>query len=249
MAEELKLFRTWSSPYSLRVVHALKIKGLEYETILEDLQNKSASLLEYNPIHKKVPVLVHNGKPICESLLILEYIDETWKQHPLLPKIHIRKPWLDFGQNLEMTRYVKYFTSNFVLIRIVLSDIGLDFCKLRVLPSIWSVFISQGQEQEEAIAPAAGNLKFLEELLKGKKFFGGETIGYLDLAFGWMANLINILEEIVDLKLVDPEIFPLLSEWMNSFSDDPVIKECWPPRDKMVEKFKAMREPYLRRTA
>ncbi|KAL0379974.1 UNVERIFIED_CONTAM: Glutathione transferase GST 23 [Sesamum angustifolium] len=222
MAEELKLFRTWSSRYSLRVVNALKIKGLEYETILEDLQNKSASLLEYNPTHKKVPVLVHNGKPICESLLILEYIDETWKQHPLLPQDPYQKAmarfWAKFGDD-------------------------------KVLPSIWSVFISQGQEQEEAIAPAAGNLKFLEELLKGKKFFGGETIGYLDLAFGWMANLINILEEIVDLKLVDPEIFPLLSEWMNSFSDDPVIKECWPPRDKMVEKFKAMREPYLRRTA
>ncbi|KAK4410972.1 Glutathione transferase GST 23 [Sesamum angolense] len=219
MAEELKLFRTWSSRYSLRVVNALKIKGLEYETILEDLQNKSASLLEYNPTHKKVPVLVHNGKPICESLLILEYIDETWKQHPLLPQ----DPYLK-----AMARFWAKF--------------GDD----KVLPSIWSVFISQGQEQEEAIALAAGNLKFLEELLKGKKFFGGETIGYLDLAFGWMANLISILEEIVDLKLVDRKIFPLLSEWMNSFSDDPVIKECWPPRNKMVEKFKAMREPYLK---
>ncbi|KAL0397477.1 UNVERIFIED_CONTAM: Glutathione transferase GST 23 [Sesamum calycinum] len=159
MAEELKLFRTWSSRYSLRVVNALKIKGLEYETILEDLQNKSASLLEYNPTHKKVPVLVHNGKPICESLLILEYIDETWKQHPLLPQDPYQKAmarfWAKFGDD-------------------------------KVLPSIWSVFISQGQDQEEAIALAAGNLKFLEELLKGKKFFGGETIGYLDLALvGW----------------------------------------------------------------
>lgn len=117
------------------------------------------------------------------------------------------------------------------------------------MPSIWSVFISQGKEQEEAIAQAVGNLIFLEEQLKEKKFFGGEAIGYLDLAFGWMGNLISILEEIIDLKLIDKEKFPLLSAWMKNFSDDPVLKECWPPRDKMVEKFKAMREPHLKQAA
>ncbi|KAK6119284.1 hypothetical protein DH2020_046972 [Rehmannia glutinosa] len=222
MGEELKLFRTWSSRYALRVVHALKIKDLEYETIFEDIKNKSTSLLEYNPIHKKVPVLVHNGKPICESLVILEYIDEIWKQSPLLPQDPYEKAmarfWAKFGDD-------------------------------KVMPSIWSVFISQRKDQEEAIAQAAGNLKFLEEQLTGKKFFGGETIGYLDIAFGWVANLISILEEIADLKLVDAEIFPLLSAWMNNFSDHPVINECWPPRDKMVEKFKAMREPYVEKVA
>lgn len=115
--------------------------------------------------------------------------------------------------------------------------------------SVWSVVISQGKEQEEAIGKLAENLKFLEEQLKGKRFFGGETIGYLDLALGWMANLISIWEEIIDLKIVDAEEFPLLSAWMNNFSDDPVIKECWPPRDQMIEKLKARREPYLKQAA
>lgn len=100
-------------------------------------------------------------------------------------------------------------------------------------------------EQEEAVTTAVENLKLVEDQLQGKKFFGGDTIGYLDIAFGWMANLISILEELADLTLLDAEIFPLLSAWVNNFSDDPTINESWPPRARMVEKFKVMRKPYL----
>jgi glutathione S-transferase len=61
------------------------------------------------------------------------------------------------------------------------------------VPSIWNVFIKQGKEQEEAIVTAHGNLKYLEEELRGKKFVGGEKIGFVDLAFGWLANLVSVL--------------------------------------------------------
>ena len=70
----------------MRVRIALAEKGLMYEYSEENLWNKSPLLLEMNPVHKKVPVLIHNGKPICESLMIVQYIDEVWKdKSPLLP--------------------------------------------------------------------------------------------------------------------------------------------------------------------
>ena len=89
--------------FCLRIVWAPKIKGIEYETIFEDLSNKSPSLLHYNPVHKKVPILIHNGKPFVESLVILEYIDETWKETSLLSEDLYERAmarfWAKFGDD------------------------------------------------------------------------------------------------------------------------------------------------------
>uniref|UniRef100_A0A7N1A9K4 GST N-terminal domain-containing protein n=1 Tax=Kalanchoe fedtschenkoi TaxID=63787 RepID=A0A7N1A9K4_KALFE len=107
---EVKLFRTWSNPFALRIVWALKLKGVEYETILEDLTKKSPSLLQYNPIHKKVPVIVHGGNTVVESPVILEYTDETWAAgYRLLPEDpyerSVARFWAKFGDDQSSCRY------------------------------------------------------------------------------------------------------------------------------------------------
>ena len=101
-SSKVVLLSTWASVFGMRVKIALAEKGVEYEYKEEDLSNKSSLLLKMNPIHKAIPVLIHNGKPICESNIIVQYIDDAWnnKSPSLLPSDPYLKAqtrfWADF---------------------------------------------------------------------------------------------------------------------------------------------------------
>ncbi|KAL5738428.1 hypothetical protein ACOSP7_031189 [Xanthoceras sorbifolium] len=106
MAEEVVLLDFWPSRFGVRVRIVLAEKGIEYEFREEDLGNKSSLLLQMNPVHQKIPVLIHNGKPVCESSIIVQYIDEVWHDKaPLLPSDPYQRAqarfWVDFIDKKE----------------------------------------------------------------------------------------------------------------------------------------------------
>ena len=87
MAEEknegLVLLDFWVSPFGQRCHIALAEKGIPYEYSEQELLGaKSDLLLRSNPVHKKIPVLLHDGRPVSESLIILNYLDEAFRPDP-----------------------------------------------------------------------------------------------------------------------------------------------------------------------
>ncbi|XP_031286334.1 glutathione S-transferase U7-like [Pistacia vera] len=222
MAEELKLYGTWVSPFSRRVELALKLKGIPYEYIEEDLHNKSPDLIKYNPIHQKVPVLVHNGKPIVESLVILEYIDETWKNNPILPQDPYQR---------------------------ALARFWAKFIEEKILPLAMKVTNSEEKEKEKVVVEMFQLMKVLEGELNGKDFFGGESIGYVDIVATIIAVWFQVTQEVIGVKIVSEEKFPVLFKWIEKLKSIDVVKECIPPRDKHITYVKARIEAALLKSA
>lgn len=76
------------SPFSWKVWLALEHKQLTYELKLLSLQQgeqKTPGYLAVNP-RGKVPVLIDEGFVISDSAVIVEYLEECYPLHPILPR-------------------------------------------------------------------------------------------------------------------------------------------------------------------
>ncbi|WMV44268.1 hypothetical protein MTR67_037653 [Solanum verrucosum] len=208
----VKLVGLWYSPFSHRVEWALKIKGVKYEFIEEDLQNKSPLLLELNPVYKKIPVLIHNGKSICESIVIVEYIDETFEGPSILPKDPYDRAIARF--------WAKFFAEK-----------G---------PAVGRSFFLKGEEQEKAKEEVYKMLKVLDNELKdNKKYFVGDKFGFADIAANAAALWLGVLEEASGVVLVTSEKFPNFCAWRDEYINCSENKEYLPSRDELLAKLKA----------
>eukprot|EP01018_Ginkgo_biloba_P003280 Gb_18134 [translate_table: standard] len=223
MAEEVKVLGNSLSFYALRVHIALELKGVDYEYVEEDLSNKSPLLLNSNPVHKKVPVLLHNGKSIAESLIILQYIDQTWGGSvELLPK----DPY-----DRAMVRFWAAF----------IDGKALSFTFTFLSESVGAIRKSKAEDREAAKEEVAANFVLLEEamatIFSGKPFFGGETIGFLDIALGAATVRLKVVEYTENIKFINPDKTPLLHAWMERFNNVDCVRKLSPDFDKMMAYF------------
>ena len=97
-APSLILHHYWRSSASYRARIALNLKGLDYAIepvhLLEDGGQQHAEAYRLINPQSLVPTLVHDGNAIGQSLAILEYLDEVFPVHPLLPVEPLDRAWV-----------------------------------------------------------------------------------------------------------------------------------------------------------
>ncbi|CAL4931920.1 unnamed protein product [Urochloa decumbens] len=219
--DELKLLGMWASPFALRARLALSFKGLRHEYIEEDLSNKSDLLLSSNPVHKKVPVLIHNGRPVCESQIIVQYVDEVY-----------RDTGLSFLPADPYERARARFWAAFIDDKLLASWVQAGRGKTM-------------EEKMELLKPTFAAVETLEaafrECSKGKPFFGGDNVGYLDVMLGGLVAWVHASEARHGLKIFGASRSPLLNAWVDRFSKLDETKAVLPDIQRLVE-YAKMRE-------
>ncbi|KAM7498514.1 hypothetical protein LguiA_022928 [Lonicera macranthoides] len=175
MAEEVILLDFWASPFGMRVRVALAEKGIKYQCKEEKLDNKSQLLLKANPVNKQIPVLIHNGKAVCESTIILEYIDEVWKdKSPLLPCDPYERAHARFWA---------------------------DYVDKKIHRNGLKLLMSKGEEQETAKKDWIECFKVLEGELGEKPYFGGQSLGIVDVGLIPFYLWFNTLETLANFSM------------------------------------------------
>jgi len=213
--EELKLIGSWASPYVVRVQLALRLKGVSYEFLEEDLKNKSELLLKSNPVHKKVPVLIHNGKPVCESSVIVQYIDEAFAGAG--PSLLPADPY---------ERAVARFWASFIDDTLLKASSQASGGKTE----------EEKTEGKEKAAAAIVTLEgALSECSKGKPFFGGESAGYVDVILGGLLGWVRAIDAMQGVKTFDPSTTPLLAAWAERFGQLEQVEAVMPDVQRLTE--------------
>ena len=213
---DLKLLGLLVSPFVVRVRMALHMKGVSYEYIEQDVIDKGELLLKYNPVYKKVPVLIHNGVPLCESQIIVQYIDEVW-------------PGTNGSSILPSDPYDRA-TARF----------WAAYVDDKLFPA-W-LGILKAKTQEERAAKVNETLAVVEQLeaalaqcSNGKPFFAGDSIGFLDLVVGCNLLWFEALRRLFGVTFVAPGKTPLLAAWAERFGGTEAAREVVPDADKAVE--------------
>ncbi|TYI33420.1 hypothetical protein ES332_A04G131700v1 [Gossypium tomentosum] len=89
------------------------------------------------------------------------------------------------------------------------------------------------------MAEVSEGILLLEEafvkLSKGRAFFGGENIGFVDIVFGSLLAWIEVIEKLSEMKLISEAKTPRLVQWADFFSAHEAVKDVSPAVDKLVE--------------
>jgi glutathione S-transferase len=113
------------------------------------------------------------------------------------------------------------------------------------MKSLWAaLWMEPGEAQRKSMVEAKGSLTLLQEHLGDMTFFGGDSVGLVDMAASGLAHWLGVMEEISGVTVLTDKEFPALRSWAKRYVDVDDVKQCLPKRDELVVMFSAYKEMF-----
>ena len=191
-------------------------KELPFELIEVDLRNKPDWFLAVSP-YGKVPVIVDDGKTIYESAIINEYLDEKFKNRPLMPAAPFERAkariWMDYCSN-------KYL----VLSRKLLTDNGNNELQIQNKEKLRQALIYMEKE--------------CFEKNENGNFWLGEKISLVDLHYAPFFERFSAFKELFGVEW--PEECVKLKGWWKAIEQRDSYKMTVLPTNQHVDLYKSL---------
>jgi glutathione S-transferase len=215
MAHRLKLVSFELCPYVERSRIVLLEKGVPHDVEFIDLANKPPGFLAISPMGR-VPVLLVDDRPIFESMVINELLEELHPEPPLLPKDPIARAeargWIVFANDV-------LFPASFqAMLAIAAAGAGAPAPAIaEPLSRVADGFAKVEDHLARRRAPNAG------------RFFGGDALSLVDAAY---APFLRRWRQ-VELWGREEAIFfprlPATAAWARTLLDHASVRAAEPP--------------------
>lgn len=198
---KIRLYSNRFCPYAQRVRLVLDAKKIPYDTVNIDLSNKPDWLFDKSPYGKIPAIELENGEVLYESLIIADYLDEKYSQHPL----HSKDPL----QKAKDKLLIEEFT--------------------RVINGMYRYLMHIGRynSDDEEIIIHGLNLFERELANRGTMFFGGNKPGMLDFMIWPWCERADLLKLFGGQQLLRPDKYKKLLEWKTRMANENTVKKSF----------------------
>ena len=186
MAGAMKLFE-FAPTRSIRVRWTLQELGVEFEAVTVNMlagEHRSPEYLKINPAGK-IPTLIDGDLVLTESVAIVLYLAEKYRDQGLIPT--------DLGQRAELHKWLLFAATELEQPLWRISHHTALYPEERRLPA--EVILAR-----EDFAPMA---RVLEEHMKGREFIVGDRVTVADFVMAYTldwANEIHLLDDLPRLQ-------------------------------------------------
>ena len=198
MFQSLTLISHHLCPYVQRAAILLAEKRVPFERRYVDLANPPAWFSAVSPL-RKTPVLLVDDRPIFESAVICEYLDETIgpRLHPADPLERARhRSWMEFGS--------------------------------AVLDTIWRFYTAgDAQTLRDQVDELAGKMSQLEAELGSGPYFAGARFSIVDAVFGPVFRYFDVFDTVADFGVFRQT--PKVHAWRQRLAERDSVREAVEP--------------------